>query len=127
VVGDFTKEKPTEAQLKSLDTLLTGREFMEHKQAVKYGATASECPGTLLKDLDRYRNGNSNVYYVALGKEWYVQPVIGKAVTTVNLNYRSEPIVQPRTRIGTLPAGTEINIVEYRGRTGGFEWVKIKK
>lgn len=51
VVGDFTKEDPTDKQLEALDELTKGLDIIGHGEATKYGATASECPGTLLEDL----------------------------------------------------------------------------
>jgi hypothetical protein len=55
VVGDFNREKPTEAQLDALSRIVGKNSYLPHGGAVKYGATASECPGTLLADLEAYR------------------------------------------------------------------------
>lgn len=57
VVGDFTQEKPTEAQLEALYVLFRNRPVfgIGHKDAKKYGATSSECPGTLIEDYKAHR------------------------------------------------------------------------
>lgn len=55
VVGDFTKEKPTEAQLEALNVLVGSRTPIPHAGALSYGATQSLCPGTLLEDLKKHR------------------------------------------------------------------------
>lgn len=47
LTGNFTIEKPTEVQLSSLAFLLNGKPFLGHKDAGKYGATPSLCPGDL--------------------------------------------------------------------------------
>lgn len=60
VVGDFTREKPTEAQLRSLSELLKGREYYGHKESTKFGATPSECPGNLVKHLTLYNTQKSD-------------------------------------------------------------------
>ncbi len=64
-------------------------------------------------------------YYVSAGKDWYIEPVIGKTKTKVRLNLRTEPRVHASTLVETLPIGKEINIVRYVGRVGEWEWCEI--
>jgi hypothetical protein len=67
VIGNFTVEKPTEAQLEALNALLGSGPYLGHGKAVEYGATQSECPGTLLADLEAYRKQLDNLQ-VAINK-----------------------------------------------------------
>lgn len=55
LVGDFTTEKPTEAQLDALNVLVGNKKYIGHGEAVIYGATKSECPGNLLKEFEAYK------------------------------------------------------------------------
>lgn len=64
--------------------------------------------------------------YVALGERWYTEPILGVTKTTVNLNVRSTPNVGWNNKVETLPAGSQIEILKYAGRNGGYEWVQIK-
>lgn len=65
-------------------------------------------------------------YYVAAGKEWYVDLPLGKTKTIVNLNLRSKPKVQKDTLIKVLPAGTKIEVVNKLGKIDDFEWLEIE-
>jgi hypothetical protein len=65
-------------------------------------------------------------YFVAAGRDWYVEPITGKTKTTVRLNLRKEPRVSDDTYIKTLPIGTEIDVIRYVGRKDGYEWLEIK-
>lgn len=65
-------------------------------------------------------------YYVAAGKEWHVTAPNGKTKTLVNLNYRTSPRVLATNKVGTLPAGTEIEIIENAGQADGYHWLKIR-
>jgi hypothetical protein len=63
--------------------------------------------------------------YVAAGKEWYVE--LGtETKTMVNLNLRTEPRVHPSTFIRTLPVGTELKVINYAGKSGGYEWLEVE-
>ena len=66
-------------------------------------------------------------YYVSLGENWYIEPILGKTKTTVRLNLRTRPEVNDSTYIKTLPLGTEIDIIRYVGRVGNYEWCEIKE
>lgn len=49
VIGDFTKEKPTDKQVKALKSLLDGHRYITHKELAEQGkAEASVCPGNLM-------------------------------------------------------------------------------
>ena len=64
--------------------------------------------------------------YVSAGRDWYISLPIGKTKTTVRLNLRTEPRVHASTLVKTLPVGTEIEVVKYVGKLGGYEWLQIK-
>ena len=64
-------------------------------------------------------------YFVAAGRDWYIDIPLGKTKTTVNLNLRTEPRVASNTYVKTLPKGTEIDIIKKLGKSGGYEWLQI--
>lgn len=66
------------------------------------------------------------VYYVAAGEKWYVECPNGTTKTLVNLNYRTSPQVLADNKVGTLPAGSTIEILENAGTNGGYQWLKVK-
>jgi len=48
VLGDFTKEEPTQKQVDALKSIITGQKWTTHKDLAKQGlATPSLCPGNL--------------------------------------------------------------------------------
>ena len=54
LLGDFTTENPTAAQVKTLKTFLRGKPWITHKKASELMlATRSECPGNLEKVINR--------------------------------------------------------------------------
>jgi len=65
--------------------------------------------------------------YAAYGRSLYIKPQRKIEPTKVNLNVRSKPEIDDSTYLETLPKGTPVEILEYYGFRGGYEWVKIKK
>ncbi len=65
-------------------------------------------------------------YYVAAGKEWYVELPLGKTKTKVRLNLRNSPKVHPTTLVRTLPKGTEIEVLKNIGVRDNWEWLEVK-
>lgn len=53
VLGDFTKEKPTDKQIETLKSIIEGQDYTTHKELAEKGlATPSLCPGKLMNYLD---------------------------------------------------------------------------
>jgi len=65
-------------------------------------------------------------YYVAAGRDLYLDLPLGKTKTTVRLNLRSEPKIECCNRITTLSIGTPIEIINKIGYQGGYYWVEVK-
>lgn len=84
-------------------------------------------PMQTVKDYFGFELDDKQNYYCSLGEKWYVEPQIGETKTTVRLNLRTAPRVSPETYIETMPVGTKLNILEYVGRKGSYEWCKIEK
>ena len=84
-----------------------------------------------LKDIEKrfglklYLTPQNPRYFVAAGRDWYINSGLGKRKTKVNLNVRSAPQVSDDTYIKTLPIGTEVEIINEVGYANEYYWVEI--
>lgn len=85
-----------------------------------------------LKDIEKrfglklYLTPQNPRYFIAAGRDWYINPGLGKRETLVNLNLRSAPQVAKDTYIKTLPKGTEVEVIDEVGKVNGYYWLEIK-